>query len=312
MGAYDSIFARCNCDWPDDERCRALPDDQTRWFNHLLWLESVRQKSSILPSRFDAAYWSKRMAVSVDRVEEMVKAMAGESLVGWSTDGCLVVLGTEINHPKLVWAVPEPDEILNPFKKTSGWGILAKIAKSPDTLPIPPDTVSYPEKSPDMVANPVKSPTVENREYREYRENTHSTEKGGRSDRDPLLHEKKQWACDQWNKMATDRGWPKVSKIPAGATGDLLTARCKEDWWVEHYPDAIAKLWTLRWPDDPKRMKDGKKGLRFVAMLRQDAVRAVIDGEWNDAPQEQERKEGGSWALTEAEAEALMNGSAKK
>lgn len=150
MGAYDSVYARCNCDWPDDDRCKNLPDHETRWFNHLLWLESVRQKSSVLPARFDAAHWSRRLHVGEDRVVEMIKAMASEELIGWTASGELVVFGTKRNHPKLAWVDEEPTEILNPFKKSLGWNFLGVSGESS----------GYPVKSPVKKRNPVKSPTV--------------------------------------------------------------------------------------------------------------------------------------------------------
>lgn len=162
MGAYDSVYARCNCDWPDDERCKALPDDQTRWFNHLLWLESVKQKCSALPERFDAAHWSKRLSVSIERVEEMVKSMASEGLIGWSQDGRIVICGSQKSHPKLSWSDEEPESLINPFKKSVGWGIVAKSVIPPDNQPIPPDTS----------ANPVKPPTVEKRRVEKRRVST--------------------------------------------------------------------------------------------------------------------------------------------
>lgn len=150
MGAYDSIYARCNCDWPEDERCKALPDDQTRWFNHLLWLESVRQKSSVLPQRCDAAYWAKRLGATIERVEEMIQAMATEDLLAWTEFGELVIFGTRKNHQKLAWKQEEPEETINPFRKTSGWRFLRLSG----------DSSGYPVK---QAGYPVKSPTVESR-----------------------------------------------------------------------------------------------------------------------------------------------------
>ena len=127
-----------------------------------------------------------------------------------------------------------------------------------------------------------------------------STEK--RKPADPLLGEKKQWAIDEWNKVAEDRGWPCVSKIPEGNTGELLDARVRDDWWVRNYPEALKIVWGLQWPDKQKPGK--KKGLRFVAMLRGDSVRAIVDGEWNDDVPE--FREGGSRDFTEDEAELLL------
>lgn len=150
MGAYDSIYARCNCDWPDDDRCKNLPDDQTRWFNHLLWLESVRQKSSVLPQRFDAAYWAKRLGATIERVEEMIQAMATEDLLAWTEFGELVIFGTRKNHQKLAWKQEEPEETINPFRKTSGWRFLRLSG----------DSSGYPVK---QAGYPVKPPTVESR-----------------------------------------------------------------------------------------------------------------------------------------------------
>lgn len=133
-----------------------------------------------------------------------------------------------------------------------------------------------------------------------------SAEKGKPEKPDPLLHDRKQWAVDAWNKVASDRGWPKVSKIPSGEVGDLLTARVKDSWWVDNYPKALEVVWGLQWPDKPK---SGKKGLRFVALLRGDSVRAIIDGEWADAEKpEGERREGGSWEVDEDEAEKILAG----
>lgn len=167
MGAYDAVYARCNCDWPDDERCKALPDDQCRWFNHLLWLESVRQKTSVLPERFDAAYWSTRLGVSIERIEFMVRAMAAESLIAWSDDGRLVVIGTNTNHPKLTWREPEPENLVNPFKKRAGWLISGYPEKSPDTSPISPDTKRYPEESPTVEKSIEEKRRVEKRREEE-------------------------------------------------------------------------------------------------------------------------------------------------
>lgn len=118
------------------------------------------------------------------------------------------------------------------------------------------------------------------------------------------LQERRLWAVAEWNKVASDRGWSSVSKVPEGETGELLTARVKDDWWITNYPKALEIVWGLKWPDVPKPGK--KKGMRFVAMLRGDSVRAIVDGEWAD--EEEQRTEGGSWAMDESEqflAEAI-------
>lgn len=128
-----------------------------------------------------------------------------------------------------------------------------------------------------------------------------SAEKG-KQEPDLLLGEKKQWVVDEWNKVADDRGWPRASRIPQGAVGDLLDARVRDEWWVQNFPAALTKVWSLQWPD---KQKDGKKkGLRLVVMLRGDSVRAIVDGEWDDAPDE--IREGGSRDFTEDEAEKLL------
>ena len=163
MGAYDSIYARCNCDWPDDDRCKNLPDDQTRWFNHLLWLESVRQKSSVLPQRLDAAYWAKRLGASIERVEEMIQAMATEDLLAWTEFGELVIFGTRKNHQKLAWKQEEPEETINPFRKTSGWRFLRL---SGDSSGYPVKKGGYPVKSPTVESRVEKSREEERREER--------------------------------------------------------------------------------------------------------------------------------------------------
>ena len=116
------------------------------------------------------------------------------------------------------------------------------------------------------------------------------------------LQEKRVWAVGEWNKVAEDRGWPKVSKVPAGETGELLTARVKDDWWVKNYPQALSIVAGLRWPDKPKPGK--KPGLRFVAMLRGDSVRAIIDGEWSDGG-DQPQPSDVCWEPTSEEAERL-------
>lgn len=128
-----------------------------------------------------------------------------------------------------------------------------------------------------------------------------STEEGKPADRDPLIGQKKQWAVDEWNKVASDRGWTKVSRIPTGANGDLLDARVRDDWWLANYPAALTIVWNLQWPDKPKK---GKKGLKFSALLRGDAVRAIVDGEWDDATEDV--REGGSRDIAEDEAEKIL------
>lgn len=116
----------------------------------------------------------------------------------------------------------------------------------------------------------------------------------------PRLTEDKEWVVENWNVLADKRGWPKCSRIPQGQTGEMLDARCKDEWWLDNYLQALSKLMVLKWPD-----AGAKKGLRISAMLRPDAVRAIIDGEWDDKPEE--RREGGSWALTEEEADLIMS-----
>lgn len=272
MGAYDSIYARCNCDWPDDDRCKNLPDDQTRWFNHLLWLESVRQKSSVLPQRCDAAHWAKRLGASIERVEEMIKAMATEDLLGWTEHGELVIFGTRKNHPKLAWKEDEPAEILNPFKKTSGWRFLRLSGEK----------VGYPVK---QETYPVKSPTVESRVEKSREEESRSHAQA-RDHHDPPLEPEqfelegsqehkppsKQDVVGAWNVLASKKSWPRVSKIPGGKLGTTLEARVKDDWWLEHFPKALAKLEAISWLET----------YTFERFLYADAVRKIVDGDWDD------------------------------
>ena len=161
MGEYDAVYARCNCDWPDDPRCKSLPNNETRWLNHLLWLESVRQKSSVLPSRFDPAHWALQMQCSEERVLEMIKAIAREGLIAWTPSNDLVVFGTKQNHEKLAWRDDEPEQTINPFKKATGWGVLRLSGDSSGYPEIPPVIVEHPEKSPTVQYSTVKKSTEE-------------------------------------------------------------------------------------------------------------------------------------------------------
>lgn len=247
MGAYDSIYARCNCDWPDDERCRALPDDQTRWFNHLLWLESVRQKSSILPHRFDASHWAKRLSVPVCRIEEMVKAMACEGLVGWSSDGRMIILGSHKNHPKLGWKDEEPDTVLNPFKKVVGW----VFSGYPE---ISPDNSTYPVIPPVISANPEKSPAVEK-----------SIAKKRREEHETLLGFDAFWQAYPKKKSKGDaeKAWGKMNPPLAEVLSALEWQRAQPNWTKDSgqfIPYPASYINSKGWEDEPPTLNQGDDG----------------------------------------------------
>lgn len=270
MGAYDAVYARCNCDWPDDERCKALPDDQCRWFNHLLWLESVRQKTSVLPERFDAAYWSTRLGVSIERVEFMVRAMAAESLIAWSDDGRLVVIGTNTNHPKLTWREPEPENLVNPFKKRAGWLISGYPEKSPDTSPISPDTKRYPEESPTVEKSIEEKRRVEKR----IGEETRARARGGAG------AELVESILREWNLEAakTDRRMEAARAITEKRK-TAVNARLAEKEFAENWQAAIAKV-------GQSRFCNGVNERRWVAsidwFLKPETVVRIIEGRYDN------------------------------
>lgn len=88
---------------------------------------------------------------------------------------------------------------------------------------------------------------------------------------DPLLVQPAQVVAD-WNEVASKRGWPQCSKVPGGANGESLFARCREKHFADNYKQAIEKLAAMTWPDS----------MKLSVVTRGDTVRAIIDGEWDD------------------------------
>lgn len=278
MGARDASFARCNCDWPEDERCKALPDDQTRWFNHLLWLQSVRTRSSILPcSDYGVDYWSRKMALSPERIMEMIKAMAQQGLIAWTPADDLVVVGVDRNHEKLGFKVLQPDKLINPFRITSKWGVVRVSGQNGE--------VSGQMSGYEPVSGQMSASRVEESREEESRGEDGSHARGRDHHEPPLEPEQfelegskehkppsKQDVVNAWNVLASKKSWPKVSKIPGGKLGITLEARVKDDWWLEHFPKAISKLEVISWLET----------YTFERFLYADAVRKIVDGDWDD------------------------------
>lgn len=244
-----------------------MGDNETRWFNHLLWLESVRQKSSVLPERFGPAHWSAVLGVDQDRVEEMIRAMAREDLIAFTESGELVIFGTYERRGKMAWKRPVPDRVINPYRKTTGWKNL--IPDSPKSVQ-PEKTTVQPEKSPDEGVQPEKSPTGKKRKEEDRKEE----DRTGSTAREAALVPAAE-VIRAWNEIAEKRRWPKCSKVPDGKAGELFRARLKEPYFAEHYPSALAAMAEITW---------NKRPFKITTLMRPDTVRALVDGEWGNKP----------------------------
>jgi hypothetical protein len=106
-------------------------------------------------------------------------------------------------------------------------------------------------------------------EERRGEDNSCAKNSNGKSKK-PNLAEIAERVRADWNDAVDRRpGWRKCTKPPAGETGKLLEARCKEPEWLAEYPAAIERMIKLDWMTSAK----------FSTLLRPDTVRKVMD-EW--------------------------------
>jgi len=102
MSQGDAIFARTNCDWPMDARCRALTPVQ-KWINHVLWVTAVKVRSSTLPDHFDTKHIAFLADSDIRTVKKAVTKMQQLCLIEITDQGNIKVLGVESNNKKIHW-----------------------------------------------------------------------------------------------------------------------------------------------------------------------------------------------------------------
>lgn len=116
MARGDAIFARCNVDWPNDPRCEMLPDNDARWLNHLMWLWCTKHRSPLLPAHYTVGYLAKAGAVTVEKAQASLRAMAELDLISVAPTGELVVEGVTNQNSRLEWKFTEIEGCENPWK----------------------------------------------------------------------------------------------------------------------------------------------------------------------------------------------------
>ncbi len=136
MARGDAIFARCNVDWPNDPRCEMLPDNDARWLNHLMWLWCTKHRSPQLPTHYTVGYLAKAGAVTVEKAQAALRAMAELDLISVAPDGGLVVEGVTNQNSRLEWKCTEIEGCENPWKTDPKYlypnGVPATIATVPN------------------------------------------------------------------------------------------------------------------------------------------------------------------------------------
>ena len=119
MARGDAVFARCNVDWPNDPRCEMLPDNDARWLNHLMWLWCTKHRSPLLPAHYTVGYLAKAGAVSIEKAQVALRAMAELDLISMAPSGGLVVEGVTNQNSRLEWKDTEIEGCENPWKNDS-------------------------------------------------------------------------------------------------------------------------------------------------------------------------------------------------
>lgn len=93
------------------------------------------------------------------------------------------------------------------------------------------------------------------------------------------IHARCQQVMDHWNEYAQnpDQQWTRLLRVPPkGETHRLLCARVKDDWWFEHYQDAMKRLAGINW------YKSSGRRFRIISFLRAEAVDNILSGAWDD------------------------------
>ena len=116
MARGDAIFARCNVDWPNDPRCELLPNNDTRWLNHLMWLWCTKHRSPELPAHYTVDYMAKAASITPAKTQKALRAMAELELIACSPQGSLVVHGVTRQNSRLEWKYTEIEDCENPWK----------------------------------------------------------------------------------------------------------------------------------------------------------------------------------------------------
>lgn len=142
MAKGDAVYARGNVDWPLDPQCQGLPDNDCRWLHEVLWRMAVKERSPVVPKKYNAKWLAWVCQIAEPRVCAYVKILAAAELIGVDSQGQLVVYGVIKQHGRLGFKVQEYPEVL-PLQVVTAdaweWG-KPSAPVSPHSAPVPSHT----------------------------------------------------------------------------------------------------------------------------------------------------------------------------
>ena len=127
------LFAQFETDWPEHRRCMALKDNDTRWLHVCLWTQAMKYRSPIVkPENTDFAWFKAHAKATPEQVQERLKDMREQELVGITPDGDLFVVGLVEKHKRVIeWEDAEPTESIDPWAVDPGWNYGTRLGSAP-------------------------------------------------------------------------------------------------------------------------------------------------------------------------------------
>lgn len=275
MARGDATFARCNVDWIDDPRCEALPSNDARWLNHILWLLAVKARSEAIPVKYSVAWFKKKLGLTDARLQKCLRSMVDqpEPLVTITPEGILVVEGVQNQNSKLTFK-PTPQTRGNPWVTDTGyvWGVMGNLRSRP---------LSDRERERDIEKEREKE-----RAHARFGEFMEAYPRGDAPDRAEAVWLKLNPDEDLFKKILRALGWQVHSKAWVEDGGKFIpypATYLKDKRWKDTQPKKPLTHWDLdrledkRLSDEIKRKKDARQRKATTDGLEPITVEDLVD-----------------------------------